>query len=70
MKSSYIRLLVLEDILMNIIMPPFFVTFAQLSGVSLHLNLDLDPVASLGNAGLVVLASEKTKEALPWKITV
>lgn len=55
---------------MNIIMPPFFVTFAQLSSVSLHLNLDLDPVASLGNAGLVVLASEKTKEALPWKITV
>lgn len=69
MKSSYIRLLVLEDINEHHY-ASFFVTFAQLSSVSLHLYLDLDPVASLGNAGLVVLASEKTKEALPWKITV
>lgn len=38
-----------------------FVTFAQLSSVSLHPYLDLAPVASLGNAGLEAVLSQKTR---------
>lgn len=45
----------------------FFVTFAQLRGDSLHVQLDLDPVASLGKTGLAVLASELAL-VLSWKI--